>query len=150
MDRIKARLPGTTTTILYGSTEAGRMAALQDRDLGGRPGSVGIPAFPAALWVGADVRSGQRGDLMKGYFGRRRRRRPRFDGTTYPSGDVGRLDDEATCTSSGAAGSSIRTGGEYVSPAGGGGGAARLPGVRTSPSSACPTPPGEKWSARSS
>ena len=43
VERIKARLPGTTTTILYGSTGAGRMAALHDWDLARNPAASGGP-----------------------------------------------------------------------------------------------------------
>lgn len=114
--RIKERLPGTTTTILYGSTEAGRMAALQDWELSRRPGSVGRAAFPGTLWldesevvVGGDT-------LMSGYHGLPAETAAAMRDGGYRSGDLGRLDDEGYLYLTGRAREVIRTGGESVSP----------------------------------
>ncbi|MEV8514130.1 class I adenylate-forming enzyme family protein [Dactylosporangium sp. NPDC051484] len=112
VERIKARLPGTTTTILYGSTEAGRMAALHDWDLARKPGSVGRPATPNALWLDDDGEVCTSGPaLMNGYLGA-----DPLDGV-YRSGDVGRLDDEGYLYLTGRTREVIRTGGESVGPA---------------------------------
>jgi fatty-acyl-CoA synthase len=110
--RIKARLPGTTTTILYGSTEAGRMAALHDWDLDRKPGSVGRPATPNALWVAADGEVCTQGPaLMSGYLGGSPL------SSVYHSGDVGQLDEEGYLFLTGRTREVIRTGGESVGPA---------------------------------
>ena len=130
VDRIKSRLPTTTTTILYGSTEAGRMAALQDRDLGARPGSVGLPAFPLALWIADDEVRVSGETVMNGYLDLPEATAAAFDGTTYRSGDLGRLDEDGYLYLVGRSREVIRTGGEDVSPAEVEAVLARLPGVR--------------------
>jgi acyl-CoA synthetase (AMP-forming)/AMP-acid ligase II len=112
VERIKARLPGTTTTILYGSTEAGRMAALHDWELTARPGSVGRPATPNALWLAADGEVCVMGPaLMNGYLGAEP-----LTGE-YRSGDVGHLDADGYLFLTGRTREVIRTGGESVGPA---------------------------------
>nr|BFE60695.1 long-chain fatty acid--CoA ligase [Dactylosporangium thailandense] len=113
VERIKSRLPGTTTTILYGSTEAGRMAALHDWELATHPGSVGRPATPNALWLDADAEVCTSGPaLMNGYLGA-----DPLDGGVYRSGDVGRLDADGYLYLTGRTREVIRTGGESVGPA---------------------------------
>ncbi|GAA4250477.1 class I adenylate-forming enzyme family protein [Dactylosporangium darangshiense] len=112
VERIKARLPGTTTTILYGSTEAGRMAALHDWDLDRKPGSVGRPATPNALWLDASGEVCTSGPaVMNGYLGA-----APLDGV-YRSGDLGRLDEDGYLYLTGRNREVIRTGGESVGPA---------------------------------
>ncbi|KAB1162335.1 class I adenylate-forming enzyme family protein [Micromonospora sp. DT46] len=120
--RIKDRLPGTTTTILYGSTEAGRMSALPDADLARKPGSVGRPAFPGALWVAAEG-VGQVGEvlvtgpaLMSGYHRLPAETAAALPDGVYRSGDLGRLDEEGYLHLTGRVREVIRTGGESVSP----------------------------------
>jgi|HigsolmetaAR206D_1030411.scaffolds.fasta_scaffold00826_9 acyl-CoA synthetase (AMP-forming)/AMP-acid ligase II len=119
--RIKERLPGTTTTVLYGSTEAGRMAALPDGDLLDKPGSVGLPAFPNALWV--DAPPGEVGEvcvsgpgLMSGYHELPDETDAALRDGVYRSGDLGYLDDEGYLHLTGREREVIRTGGESVSP----------------------------------
>jgi fatty-acyl-CoA synthase len=115
--RIKERLPGTTTTILYGSTEAGRMAALQDWDLAAKPGSVGIPAFPGALWTDADGEVWVRSDaLMSGYFNLPDETADALRDGCYRSGDIGRIDEDGYLFLTGRRSELIRTGGESVAP----------------------------------
>jgi acyl-CoA synthetase (AMP-forming)/AMP-acid ligase II len=112
VDRIKARIPGSTTTILYGSTEAGRMAALHDWELAERPGSVGRPATPNALWLSPSGEVCATGPaLMNGYLGAAPLTTP------YESGDLGVLDDDGYLYLTGRSREVIRTGGESVGPA---------------------------------
>jgi acyl-CoA synthetase (AMP-forming)/AMP-acid ligase II len=115
--RIKERLPGTTTTILYGSTEAGRMAALYDWELADRPGSVGRPAFPGTLWTAPDGEVCVRGEgLMSGYHDLPEATAEALAGDCYHSGDVGHLDPDGYLYLTGRKREVIRTGGEWVSP----------------------------------
>ncbi|GAA3238936.1 class I adenylate-forming enzyme family protein [Dactylosporangium siamense] len=112
VERIKERLPGTTTTILYGSTEAGRMAALHDWDLARKPGSVGRAATPNALWLAPDGEVCVAGPaLMNGYLGA-----APLAGE-YRSGDLGRVDEDGYLFLTGRTREVIRTGGESVGPA---------------------------------
>lgn len=115
VERIKRRLPGTTTTILYGSTEAGRMAALPDHDLERKAGSVGKPAFPCALWTDSDGQVWVRTPaVMNGYLGG-----PAGGGLVdgaYASGDTGRIDDDGYLHLTGRTSELIRSGGEFVAP----------------------------------
>ncbi|MCW3843361.1 acyl--CoA ligase [Micromonospora yasonensis] len=119
--RIKERLPGTTTSVLYGSTEAGRMAALPDADIFDRPGSVGLPAFPNVLWV--DAPAGEVGEvcvsgpgLMSGYHDLPEETGAALRDGVYRSGDLGYLDDQGYLHLTGRQREVIRTGGESVSP----------------------------------
>lgn len=117
VERIKRRLPATTTTILYGSTEAGRMAALQDWDIARKPGSVGLPAFPGALWIDSDGEVCVRSDaLMSGYLDLPEESATALRDGCYRSGDLGHLDDEGYLYLTGRRREVIRTGGESVSP----------------------------------
>jgi fatty-acyl-CoA synthase len=116
LSRIKNRVPGATTTVLYGSTEAGRMAALRDWEIAERPGSVGRAAFPGALWLDEGEVCFASPALMDGYY--------RLDSQTeavlregvYRSGDVGELDEDGYLYLTGRTSELIRTGGESVWP----------------------------------
>ncbi len=117
LDRLKQRLPHTTTTVLYGSTEAGRMAALQDWDLRRKPGSVGLPAFPGALWVAPDGEVCASGPgLMSGYHNLPQESVAALVDGVYRSGDLGYVDDEGYLYLTGRRQAVIRSGGESVSP----------------------------------
>jgi fatty-acyl-CoA synthase len=121
LHRIKERLPHTTTTVLYGSTEAGRMAALPDSHLFAKPGSVGLPAFPNALWV--DAPAGEVGEvcvsgpgLMAGYHNLPQETADALRDGVYRSGDLGYLDEEGYLHLTGRRREVIRSGGETISP----------------------------------
>ncbi len=131
LNRIKERLPDTTTTVLYGSTEAGRMAALHDWDLDRKPGSVGLPAFPNALWLADDGEVCVSGPgLMSGYHGLPAESAAALADGTYRSGDLGYLDEEGYLFLTGRRREVIRSGGETVSPSEVEGALRDLPGVR--------------------
>jgi len=116
LSHIKERVPGATTTVLYGSTEAGRMAALQDWEIAERTGSVGRAAFPGALWLDGGEVCFASPALMDGYY--------RLDTETtavlcdgvYRSGDTGELDEDGYLYLTGRTSELIRTGGESVWP----------------------------------
>jgi fatty-acyl-CoA synthase len=117
LSRIRDRLPGATTTVLYGSTEAGRMAALQDWEIAGRPGSVGRAAFPGALWLDEGEVCFASPALMDGYYRRDAETAAVLRGGVYRSGDTGELDEDGYLYLTGRTSELIRTGGESVWPA---------------------------------
>jgi fatty-acyl-CoA synthase len=116
LGRIRDRVPGATTTVLYGSTEAGRMAALQDWEIAERPGSVGRAAFPGALWLDEGEVCFASPALMDGYY----RLGPETEAVlrdgVYRSGDTGELDEDGYLYLTGRTSELIRTGGESVWP----------------------------------
>jgi fatty-acyl-CoA synthase len=114
--RIKGRLPATTTTVLYGSTEAGRMAALRDDQVVDRPGSVGQPASPGILWIEDGEICCASPALMDGYLDRPAETAAVLGDGYYRSGDVGYFDDEGYLYITGRTRELIRSGGENVWP----------------------------------
>lgn len=115
--RIKARVPGSSTSVLYGSTEAGRMAALRDWELADHPGAVGRGAAPLALWTdesGEVCVSGP--TLMEGYLRAPEATAAVLENGVYRSGDLGRVDEQGYLTLVGRTREVIRTGGEFVAP----------------------------------
>lgn len=116
--RIKDRLPGSQTSVLYGSTEAGRMSRLADHELASHPGSVGRAAAPGALRIGdgGEVLFRTPG-LMQGYLRRPAETAAAIRDGVYYSGDVGRLDDDGYLYLTGRTRELIRSGGETIWPA---------------------------------
>jgi fatty-acyl-CoA synthase len=117
LGRIRDRVPGATTTVLYGSTEAGRMAALQDWEIAERAGSVGRPAFPGALWLEDGEVCFASPALMDGYYRLEAETTAILTDGVYRSGDVGELDEDGYLYLTGRTSDLIRTGGESVWPA---------------------------------
>jgi fatty-acyl-CoA synthase len=115
--RIRSRLPATTTTILYGSSEGGRMAALTGTDVPTHPGSVGVAAFPGVLTLsGTGEVLFRSPGLMDGYLHRPEETAAVIQNGVYRTGDVGRLDAEGYLYLTGRTSEAIRTGGETVWP----------------------------------
>lgn len=119
LERIKTRVPQATTTVLYGTTEAGSMARLHDAHahLATRAGSVGLATPPALLWTSDEgeicVASPT---LMDGYLDRPDETAAVLVDGAYRSGDVGHLDEEGYLTITGRVSELIRSGGETVWP----------------------------------
>ena len=114
---IAEAFPGTTTSITYGSTEAGTVCRLWSEDLFRKPGSVGLPA------MGSEVRLAENGEilvrndmLMNGYFRDPEATAEALEGGWFHTGDLGVQDDEGYFSIVGRAGDVIRTGGEAVAP----------------------------------
>ena len=114
---IKDAFPDSSTSVVYGSTEAHRVCVLHDADLFDRPYSVGQPN------VGTFARCDEAGELwvtgpllFDGYF-----RDPQataevlVDGW-YRTGDVVHVDDDGYFSVVGRTKELIRTGGETVAP----------------------------------
>jgi fatty-acyl-CoA synthase len=116
--RIKRFLPQTTTTVLYGSTEVGRMAALRDADIALHPGSVGQPATPGVLWTDPDTGEvcASSPTTMEGYLRLPDETALALRDGVYHSGDVGHFDDDGFLYLTGRTKELIRTGGESVWP----------------------------------
>ena len=128
--RIRERAPDATSTVLYGSTEAGPMAALRDWQLADRPGSVGRPISPAVMTLAPDNEILFRGPtLMNGYLRRPEATAQALEGGWYHSGDLGERDADGCFTIVGRKREIIRSGGEWVAPVEVEEAIRRLPGV---------------------
>jgi acyl-CoA synthetase (AMP-forming)/AMP-acid ligase II len=115
---IKDAFPGTTTSVVYGSTEAHRVCVLHDADLFAKPYSVGQPIVGAMarrddatgeLWVRSPV-------LFDGYFENPDATDEVLVDGWYRTGDVVDLDDDGFVSVVGRTKELIRTGGETVAP----------------------------------
>jgi fatty-acyl-CoA synthase len=116
LGRIRDRVPSATTTVLYGSTEAGRMAALQDWELAERPGSVGRAAFPGTLWLEEGEVCFASPAMMDGYYRLGPETAAVLREGVYRSGDMGEVDEDGYLYLTGRTSELIRTGGESVWP----------------------------------
>jgi fatty-acyl-CoA synthase len=115
--RLRVRAPDATTTILYGSSEAGPMAALRDWEIDAHPGTVGRPISPAVVRLAEDGEILHRGPgLMSGYLNRPEETAAALVGGWYHSGDLGTLDDDGYLTITGRKREIIRSGGESIPP----------------------------------
>jgi acyl-CoA synthetase (AMP-forming)/AMP-acid ligase II len=115
---IHGALPHTTTSVTYGSTEAGGVAKLEFADIERKPGSVGPPS-PGVL-----VRVDEHGDLwvrspflFDGYFRNEEATRSAFVDGWYRTGELAEIDDDGYLSIVGRSSEMIRTGGETVAPA---------------------------------
>ncbi|NLT29682.1 MAG: acyl--CoA ligase [Propionibacterium sp.] len=119
IESIRERCPNASTSVLYGSTEAGRMAGLQHWELGDHPGSVGRAAFPGVVWCDPDT--GEvcfRGPtVMNGYLRNPEATAAAMRDGAYLSGDRGVMDEDGYLTLVGRTKELVRTGGEFVAPA---------------------------------
>ena len=115
---LKARFPGTTTAIGYGSTEGGAGAHLYDDELFDKPGSVGRPNKYLQLRLADDDEICMRSTaLMDGYFERPDATAEVLVDGWYHTGDLGSIDDEGFVWIVGRKREIIRSGGEWIAPA---------------------------------
>ena len=117
LTELAGAFPGTSTSITYGSTEAGSVCRLWPQDIFRKPGSVGPPA------LGSEVRLGEGGELlvrnpvlMNGYFRDPEATAAALAGGWFHTGDLAEVDDEGYVSIVGRASDVIRTGGESVAP----------------------------------
>lgn len=117
VEAIRDALPHTTTTIIYGSTEAGPGTLLHPPDVLRKPGSVGRAA------PGVTVRLSATGEvcvhseyLMDGYFEQDDATAEALRDGWYHTGDLGAIDDEGYLSIVGRARDVLRTAGETVAP----------------------------------
>ncbi|MGH8921839.1 MAG: class I adenylate-forming enzyme family protein, partial [Actinomycetes bacterium] len=114
--RIGARLPSATTSVLYGSSEAGHHTTLHPEDLATHPGSVGRAAPPTELEVDEHGEVLVRGPtVMDGYLDRPDLTATALAGGWYHTGDLGHFDGGYLYIT-GRTREVIRTGGESVAP----------------------------------
>jgi acyl-CoA synthetase (AMP-forming)/AMP-acid ligase II len=118
VDALKARFPGSWTSVAYGSTEIGRGAVLADRDLYSKPGSVGLPPPAVESVIAADGELLQRGPTMfSGYLDRPDATAAAIDDDGwYHTGDLATQDDDGYLTITGRRSEGIRSGGEWIAP----------------------------------
>ncbi|MGO8864843.1 MAG: class I adenylate-forming enzyme family protein [Acidimicrobiales bacterium] len=117
LQEMKERLPGTRTTVSYGSTEVGRAISLADQDLFRKPGSIGLPVPGIQARVAGD---GElllaSGTLMSGYFDLPDATALVLEDGWYHSGDLVEQDDDGYFCIVGRKNEIIRSGGESVAP----------------------------------
>jgi fatty-acyl-CoA synthase len=118
IDAIKARFPGSWTSIAYGSTEIGRGATLLDPDLHTHPGSVGQPPPMVVADLSVDGELLLRGPTMfSGYLDRPDATAEAIDDDGwFHTGDLATRDADGYFTITGRRSESIRSGGEWVVP----------------------------------
>jgi fatty-acyl-CoA synthase len=116
LHEIKDRLPGTETTISYGSTEMGIVTTLGDHDLFRKSGSIGRPnpGFDAAIIDGELCLSGE--TVMSGYFDLPEETAAVLENDWYKSGDLAEMDEDGFLTITGRRREIIRSGGETIAP----------------------------------
>jgi fatty-acyl-CoA synthase len=117
LDRLGDRLPKARTRVLYGASEAGRMAALEHSELADHRGSVGRSVSHGRITLSADgevVFSGP--TLMNGYLNLPDATATAIDEHGYRTGDLGWTDEDGFLYITGRRSEAIRTGGEWVSP----------------------------------
>lgn len=118
IERLRRRTPNATTTVLYGSSEAGPMAALRHWQLAEKRGSVGRPIAPGVLTVAPDGEILFRGPtLMNSYLRLPEATAAAVRDGWYHSGDLGTRDDDGFVHITGRKREVIRSGGETVAPA---------------------------------
>jgi fatty-acyl-CoA synthase len=117
IERIRDRMPETRTRVLYGASEAGRMAALEHTDIAQRPGSVGRAVGAGAITLADDAEVIFSGPtIMNGYLHMPEATAAALGDGGYRTGDLGRWDADGFLYVTGRKSEAIRTGGEWVSP----------------------------------
>lgn len=118
VERLRRRAPNATTTVLYGSSEAGPMTALRHWQLDAKRGSVGRPISPGVLRIAPDGEILFRGPtLMSSYLRLPAETAAAIRDGWYHSGDLGVRDDDGFVHITGRKREVIRSGGETVGPA---------------------------------
>jgi fatty-acyl-CoA synthase len=115
---LKARFPGSWTSVAYGSTEIGRGAVLVDRDLYAKPASVGLPPPTVEAQVDPEGELLQRGPTMfSGYLERPDATAAAIDADGwFHTGDLATQDADGYLTITGRRSEGIRSGGEWIAP----------------------------------
>ena len=118
LNRLRRRMPQATTSVFYGSTEAGHHTTLADWDVDDHPGSVGRAAPGSDIRIGDDQEIWVRAEtLMNGYHAMPAPTAAVLRDGWYHTGDAGYLNDDGYLYITGRLREVIRTGGETVGPA---------------------------------
>lgn len=114
---LRQAFPWTTTTISYGSTEAGLVTRMGPRDVLRKPGSVGPPAPTVHVRIEDGELLVRSGHLMDGYFRDPEATEAAFWDGWFRTGELAERDDEGFLRIVGRTREVIRTAGEWVAPA---------------------------------
>ncbi len=117
LQAIRGLVVDADVRVFYGSTEAGNVCGLEDRDIDAKPGSIGVPS------VSTDLRLDGTGQLLvrspllfDGYFNNPSETEAAFEAGWYRTGDLAEVDDDGYFCIVGRVSDLIRSGGEAVAP----------------------------------
>jgi fatty-acyl-CoA synthase len=113
---LREAFPRTTTTISYGSTEAGLVTRLWPEDVLRKPGSVGPPAPTVFVRIEGGELAVRSGHLMSGYFRSQEATDAALRDGWFYTGELAEQDDEGFIRIVGRVKELVRTGGEWVAP----------------------------------
>jgi acyl-CoA synthetase (AMP-forming)/AMP-acid ligase II len=117
LSAIRDLLPGVELRVFYGSTEAGAVAILEDRDIERKPGSCGTVGPGAQIRIADDGEILVRGPfLFDGYYDDPDATEAALADGWFRTGDVADVDGDGYLSIVGRARDIIRTGGESVAP----------------------------------
>jgi acyl-CoA synthetase (AMP-forming)/AMP-acid ligase II len=113
---IRETFPWTTTTITYGSTEAGLVSRMWPQDVLRKHGSVGPPGPTVRVRLDEGELVVRSGHLASGYFRNPEATNEAFRDGWFYTGELAEQDDEGFLYIVGRTKEMIRTGGEWVAP----------------------------------
>jgi fatty-acyl-CoA synthase len=116
LSEIRETFPWTTTTITYGSTEAGLVARMWPEDVLRKHGSVGPPGPTVFVRLENGELAVRSGHLASGYFRNQEATGEAFRDGWFYTGELAEQDDEGFLYIVGRTKEIIRTGGEWVAP----------------------------------
>jgi acyl-CoA synthetase (AMP-forming)/AMP-acid ligase II len=117
LEDLRQAFPWTTTTITYGSTEAGLVTRMGPRDVLRKPGSVGPPAPTVYVRIEDGELLVRSSHLMSGYFMNPEATATALRDGWFYTGELAERDEEGFLSIVGRTREIIRTGGEWVAPA---------------------------------
>ena len=116
LGQVHQAFPQTTTTVTYGSTEAGVVCQLWPEDVLRKPGSVGPPVPGVFLRLDEGELIVRNPWLTSGYFRDPEATASSLEDGWYRTGELAEIDEDGHCLIVGRVKDVIRTGGETVSP----------------------------------
>jgi acyl-CoA synthetase (AMP-forming)/AMP-acid ligase II len=116
LTQLRQAFPWTTTTITYGSTEAGLVTRMWPQDVLRKGGSVGPPAPTVQVRLDEGELVVRSAHLASGYFRNPEATEAAFRDGWFHTGELAERDDEGFLYIVGRTKEIIRTGGEWVAP----------------------------------